>query len=46
MPPHSRDIDHKARDGAAASTTSRTNVRDDRDTPFSRDGMARNKEMI
>jgi hypothetical protein len=35
-----------ARDDAAASTASHPNVRDDRDTPLSRDGMARNKEMI
>ncbi len=30
-----------ARDDAAASTASHSNVRDDRDTPLSRDGMAR-----
>jgi hypothetical protein len=34
------------RDDAAASTASHPNVRDDRDTPLSRDGMARNKEVI
>jgi hypothetical protein len=34
------------RDDAAASTASHPNVRDDRDTSLSRDGMARNKEMI
>jgi hypothetical protein len=34
------------RDDAAASTASHPNVRDDRDTPLSRDGMPRNKEVI
>ena len=35
-----------ARDDAAASTASRTNVRDDRDTPLSRDGTVWDMEMI
>jgi hypothetical protein len=35
-----------ARDDAAASTASHPNVRDDRDTPLSRDGMAWDKPVI
>ena len=35
-----------SRDDAAASTASPPNVRDDRDTPLSWAGMARNKELI
>jgi hypothetical protein len=35
-----------ARDDAAASTASHPNVRDDRDTSLSRDGMARDKPVI
>src|ERR1700753_2670137 len=34
------------RDDAAASTASHPNVRDDRDTPLARDGMARDKGVI
>ena len=34
------------RDDAAASTASPPNVRDDRDTPLTRDGMAWDKQMI
>jgi hypothetical protein len=35
-----------ARDDAAASTASHPNVRDDRDTSLSRDGMGRDKQVI
>src|ERR1700733_11979767 len=34
------------RDDAAASTASHPNVRDDRDTPLARDGMARDTPVI